>query len=70
METVHPRPLLIENNTIVKKIVVIPVQSFGESGIYANRDSMFLMDIEKIIEQGKQGDEAALGSPTLQGTPP
>ena len=40
---------------------MIPVQSFWESGIYANRDSMFLMDIEKIIEQGKQGDEAALG---------
>ena len=38
------------------------MQSFWESGIYANRDSMFLMDIEKIIEQGKQGDEAALGS--------
>lgn len=41
---------------------MIPVQSFWESGIYANRDSMFLMDIEKIIEKGKQGDEAALGS--------
>ena len=41
---------------------MIPVQSFWESGIYANRDSMFLMDIEKIIEQGRQGDEAALGS--------
>lgn len=40
---------------------MIPVQSFWESGIYANRDSMFLMDIEKIIEQGRQGDEAALG---------
>lgn len=38
------------------------MQSFWESGIYANRDSMFLMDIEKIIEQGKQGDEAVLGS--------
>lgn len=62
METVHPRPLLIENNTIVKKIVVIPVQSFWESSIYVNRDNMFLMDIEKIIEQGIQGDEAALVS--------
>lgn len=41
---------------------MIPVQSFGENGIYVNRDNMFLMDIEKIIEQGKQGDEAALGS--------
>ena len=41
---------------------MIPVQSFWESGIYANKDSVFLMDIEKIIEQGKQGDEAALGS--------
>ena len=41
---------------------MIPVQSFWESGIYANRDSMFLMDIEKIIEQGRQGDEVALGS--------
>ena len=41
---------------------MIPVQSFWESGIYVNRDNMFLMDIEKIIEQGKQGDEAALGS--------
>lgn len=41
---------------------MIPVQSFWESGIYANRDSMFLMDIEKIIERGRQGDEAALGS--------
>ena len=38
------------------------MQSFWESGIYVNRGSMFLMDIEKIIEQGKQGDEAALGS--------
>ena len=55
-------PAFGRKNTIVKKIVVIPVQSFWESGIYANRDSMFLMDIEKIIEQGKQGDEAALGS--------
>ena len=38
------------------------MQSFWVSGIYANRDSMFLMDIEKIIEQGRQGNEAALGS--------
>ena len=62
MDIAHPRPLSVENNTIVKKIVVISVQSFWVSGIYANRDSMFLMDIEKIIEQGRQGNEAALGS--------
>ena len=41
---------------------MISVQSFGESGIYVGRDRVFLMDIEKLIEQGKQGDEAALGS--------
>ena len=38
------------------------MQSFWESGIYANRDSVFLMDIEHLIERGRQGDEAALGS--------
>lgn len=41
---------------------MISVQSFWESGIYVGRDRVFLMDIEKLIEQGKQGDEAALGS--------
>ena len=39
-----------------------PVQSFGKRSIYTDRDSVFLMDIEKLIEQGKQGDEAALGN--------
>ena len=38
------------------------MQSFLRDGIYANRDSMFQMDIEQLIERGRQGDEAALGS--------
>ena len=38
------------------------MQSFWKSCIYTDRDSVFLMDIEKLIEQGKQGDEAALGN--------
>jgi len=38
------------------------VQSFWESGIYVSRGSVFLMDIEGIIERGRQGDETALGS--------
>ena len=38
------------------------VQSFWERGIYINRDGVYLMDIEQLIERGRQGDEAALGS--------
>lgn len=34
----------------------------GESGIYVSRGSVFLMDIEGLIERGRQGDETALGS--------
>lgn len=41
---------------------MISVQSFWKSGIYVGRDRVFLMDIEKLIEQGKQGDDVALGS--------
>ena len=42
--------------------MIEPVQSFWESGIYVSRDSVFLMDIEGLIERGRQGDETALGS--------
>ena len=38
------------------------MQSFWKSGIYVNRGRMFSMDIEQLIEQGRQGDETALGS--------
>ena len=38
------------------------MQSFWESGIYVSRGSVFLMDIEGLIERGRQGDEDALGS--------
>ena len=38
------------------------MQSFWKSGIYVNRGSVFPMDIEELIERGRQGDEAALGS--------
>ena len=38
------------------------MQSFWKRGIYVNRDNMFLMDIEQLVAQGVQGDEAALGS--------
>ena len=38
------------------------MQSFWESGIYVSRGSVFLMDIEGLIERGRQGDETALGS--------
>ena len=38
------------------------MQSFGESGIYVSRGSVCLMDIEGLIERGRQGDETALGS--------
>ena len=38
------------------------MQSFWKSGIYVGRGSVFLMDIEGLIERGRQGDETALGS--------
>lgn len=38
------------------------MQSFWKSGIYVNRGRMFSMDIEQLIERGRQGDETALGS--------
>ena len=38
------------------------MQSFWESGIYISRSNVFSMDIEELIEQGRQGDETALGS--------
>ena len=38
------------------------MQSFWECGIYVSRGSVFLMDIEGLIERGRQGDETALGS--------
>ena len=38
------------------------MQSFWKSGIYVNRGSVFPMDIEELIERGRQGDETALGS--------
>jgi len=40
----------------------VVVQSFWERGIYINRVGVYLMDIEHLIERGRQGDEAALGS--------
>ena len=42
--------------------ISILVQSFWENGIYVSRGRMFSMDIEGLIERGRQGDEAALGS--------
>lgn len=38
------------------------MQSFWKNGIYVNKGSMFSMDIEEVIERGRQGDEDALGS--------
>ena len=38
------------------------MQSFWKRGIYVSRGSMFSMDIEELIERGRQGDETALGS--------
>ena len=38
------------------------MQSFWKSGIYVCRDSVFSMDIEQLIERGRQGDETAFGS--------
>ena len=38
------------------------MQSFWKSGIYVSRGSVFSMDIEELIERGRKGDEAALGS--------
>ena len=38
------------------------MQSFWESCIYVSRSRVFSMDIEQLIEQGRQGDEIALGS--------
>ena len=35
------------------------MQSFWQSGIYIHRDNVFQMDIEQLVAQGKQGDEAA-----------
>ena len=42
--------------------MIEPLQSFWKSGIYFNRGSMFSIDIEQLIERGRQGDENALGS--------
>lgn len=39
---------------------MISVQSFRKRSIYVDRDRMFPMDIEKLIEQGRRGDETAL----------
>ena len=36
------------------------MQSFRKRSIYVDRDRMFPMDIEKLIEQGRRGDETAL----------
>ena len=36
------------------------MQSLGESGIYIDRGIAFSMDIEELIERGRQGDEVAL----------
>ncbi len=36
------------------------VQSFWKMGIYVSRDNVFLMNIEQLIERGKQSDETAL----------
>ena len=41
---------------------MIPVQSFWKSSINVSRGSVFSMDIEQLIERGRQGDETALGS--------
>ena len=38
------------------------MQSFWKSGIYVSRGSVFSMDIEGLIERGRQGDETALES--------
>ena len=38
------------------------MQSFWKSGIYVCRGSVFSMDIEQLIERGRQGDETAMGS--------
>ncbi len=39
---------------------MISVQSFRKRSIYVDRDRMFPMDIEKLIEQGRRDDETAL----------
>lgn len=39
---------------------MISVQSFRKRSIYVDRDKVFPMDIEKLIEQGRRGDETAL----------
>ena len=39
---------------------MISVQSFRKRSIYVDRDRMFPMDIEKLIKQGRRGDETAL----------
>ena len=52
----------VEQSDVCLKKVVISVQSFWKSGIYVSRGKAFSMDIEQLIEQGRQGDEAALGS--------
>ena len=36
------------------------MQSFRKRSIYVDRDKVFPMDIEKLIEQGRRGDETAL----------
>ena len=41
---------------------VISVQSFWKSGIYVNRGELFLMNLDKLIERGRQGDETAFES--------
>lgn len=38
------------------------MQYFEDLGIYIYRETMFSMDIEELIERGRQGDELALGS--------
>ena len=39
---------------------MISVQSFRKRSIYVDRDKVFPMDMEKLIEQGRRGDETAL----------
>ena len=38
------------------------MQSFWKSGIFVNRGNVFSMDIEELIERGRQGDETAFES--------
>ena len=42
--------------------IIISVQSFWKSSIYVSRGSVFSMDIEQLIERGRQGDETAFES--------